>query len=85
MSATNRHGFAQAIVDYQAKWTGKRPNVQAITTADFPTPARRPANSELDSSLFARTFGYKARPWQERMRQAVSLLLGGGSQAGDVA
>ena len=73
--ATSWHGFAQAIVEYQAGWTGRRPSVEAIATADYPTPARRPANSELDSSLFARTFGYSAKPWPERMRQTVDLLL----------
>ena len=47
-----------------------------ITTAEYPTPARRPANSELDSSLFARTFGYTARPWEERTDEAVRTLVG---------
>ena len=78
---TTWHGFAEAIVDYQAQRTHKRTPVDAITTADYPTPARRPANSALDSGLFARTFGFRAKPWPERMREAIdSLFDTGGAQ-----
>lgn len=46
---TTWHGFAEAIFERAAPYWGKRPTVQAITTADFPTPAKRPAYSVLDS------------------------------------
>jgi dTDP-4-dehydrorhamnose reductase len=71
---TSWHGFAQVIVAAQAGATGRRPAVTAIATADYPTPARRPANSELDASLFARTFGYRAEAWQTRTREVVQTL-----------
>jgi dTDP-4-dehydrorhamnose reductase len=73
--ATTWHGFAEAIVDCQAKWTHRRPVVEAITTAEYVAPAPRPANSQLDSGLFARTFGYRAKPWQVRTREIVDILL----------
>jgi dTDP-4-dehydrorhamnose reductase len=73
--ATTWHKFARAIVAAQAPATGHRPKVSPIATADYPTPARRPANSELDSSLFASVFGYRARDWQTRARETVELLL----------
>jgi dTDP-4-dehydrorhamnose reductase len=73
--ATTWHGFASAIVEAQAQATGRRPKVSAIATADYPTPAQRPANSELDSSLFASVFGVRARPWQTRARETVEVLL----------
>jgi dTDP-4-dehydrorhamnose reductase len=73
--ATTWHKFASAIVEAQAQATGRRPKVSPIATADYPTPARRPANSELDSSLFASVFGYRARDWQTRARETVELLL----------
>ena len=73
--ATTWHGFASEIIAAQGRITGRRPTVTPIATSDFPTPARRPANSELDSSLFAKTFGYVARPWQERTAQTVAELL----------
>jgi dTDP-4-dehydrorhamnose reductase len=73
-SAT-RHEFACEIVSAQARFTGRMPKVAAITTAEFPTAARRPANSCLDSRRFASIFGIEARPWPERTREAVAALL----------
>ena len=72
--ATTWHGLAVAVVAAQAEFTGKRPRVEAIGTKDYPTLARRPANSELDSSLFVATFGYQAKPWQERVGEVVKVL-----------
>ena len=72
---TSWHGFAEAIVAAQAAATGKHSPVDAITTAEYPTPARRPANSQLDSRKFADVFGYRAAPWQDRTRQVVEALV----------
>ncbi len=72
---TSWHGFADEIVAAQASMTGRRPPVIAIATADYPTPARRPANSELASDLFAARFGYRAAPWQTRAQETVATLL----------
>lgn len=74
---TSWHGFAEAIVAAQAPLTGKAPPVDLITTAEFPTPARRPANSELSSDRFAQAFGYRAAPWQQRTRETVEVLHAG--------
>jgi dTDP-4-dehydrorhamnose reductase len=73
--ATTWHEFAGAIVAAQADATGRRPPVIAIASADYPTPARRPANSVLDSSLFARVFGIRAQDWRTRTEQTVVALL----------
>jgi dTDP-4-dehydrorhamnose reductase len=72
---TSRHGFAAAIVTAAAPAIGRRPKVTAVTTAEYPTPARRPANSCLDSGLFARAFGLSACPWQEEMQRVVEIVL----------
>ncbi len=72
---TTWHGFATRIVAEQAAMTGKQPPVIAIATADYPTPAKRPANSALDSSRFARAFGFRARAWEDETRRIVSALL----------
>ena len=62
---TTWHGFAVAIITAQAPLTGWAPKVTAITTADYPTPAARPANSVLDCSRFERIFGFRAKPWAD--------------------
>lgn len=74
--ATTWHGFASAIVAASAPFTGKAPKVLPITTADYPTPAKRPRNSELASDLFERTFGVRAAPWAERVHQVVADVQG---------
>src|SRR5207253_9069590 len=71
---TTWHGFASRIVAAQAPITGAKPRVTAITSAEFPTPARRPANSELDCSLFVRTFGFGGRPWTEEADAITAVL-----------
>jgi dTDP-4-dehydrorhamnose reductase len=73
--ATSWHGFAEMIVAAQAKTTGRAPPVEAIATADYPAPARRPANSELESSRFAAKFGYRAQTWQARTAETIACLL----------
>lgn len=72
---TSWYGFAQAVIAAQAPRTGRRPPVDAIATTDYPTPARRPANSVLDSDRFAETFGYRAERWTDRVQQVVDVLL----------
>ena len=72
--STTWHGFAEAIVAAQASLTGKHPPVAAIATADYPTPAKRPENSELNSDRFAMTFGYRAESWQVRVGEIVETL-----------
>lgn len=72
---TTWHGFAQAIIAEQAAYTGRRPLVTAIATSDYPTPARRPTNSLLDTSLFERTFGVAPRSWRDDLREVVRQIV----------
>lgn len=73
---TTWHGFAQAIVDEQARFTEKRPRVVPIATHEYPTPAKRPANSILATQAFRQAFGVQPRSWRDGLREAVSELLG---------
>ncbi|MFG1391366.1 dTDP-4-dehydrorhamnose reductase [Xanthobacter agilis] len=73
--ATTWHGFAAEIVRVAGPRLGRTPEVAPITTADYPTPAKRPANSQLASDLFHRTFGVRAAPWQTRVAEVVETLL----------
>lgn len=74
---TTWHGFAQRIIELAAPVTGKRPQVSAISTAEYPSPARRPANSCLDCSKMTATFGITARPWPAALAEVVGELLAG--------
>ena len=69
------HEFAIEIVAAQSRWTGRHPVVTAIPTSDYPTPAKRPANSRLDSGRFAATFGVRALPWRSRIPPVVEAVL----------
>jgi dTDP-4-dehydrorhamnose reductase len=73
--ATTWHGFASEIVDAQAVIANRHPVVVPISTAEYPTAAQRPANSELDSSRFTSTFGIEAKNWRERTWQVTTALL----------
>ncbi len=76
---TSWHGFASAIFE-QARRTGmlaRMPRVLPITTAEYPTPARRPAYSCLDSALLQRTFDIELPEWQ----QGLEGVLGAASEA----
>ncbi|MCX9145749.1 dTDP-4-dehydrorhamnose reductase [Erythrobacter sp. WG] len=68
--AISWHDFAVAIAE-EAHALGlvKRvPVINPLTTADYPTPARRPAFSLLDCSKTRATLGDRAVPWRENLR-----------------
>lgn len=58
---TTWHGFAQAIVDGMDR--PRCTTVEPISTAEYPTPARRPAYSVLCPEKFERTFGVTLPDW----------------------
>jgi dTDP-4-dehydrorhamnose reductase len=67
-------GFAAAVMEEAESLGLPSAAVRPIRTADWPTPARRPANSVLDSGLFARTFSFVMPAWQSSLRQVVRRL-----------
>jgi len=71
---TTWHGFAEAIFEIAAAALGRRPVVQAITTAEYPTPAQRPANSVLDCTRFRQAFGIDPPPWQASLGTVLQEL-----------
>jgi len=62
--ATTWYDFTRAIVGDVA-----RPRVVPITTADYPTPARRPAYAVLSTARFERTFGFALPPWRQSLAE----------------
>ncbi|HEY3799708.1 MAG TPA: dTDP-4-dehydrorhamnose reductase [Caulobacteraceae bacterium] len=71
----SRHAFAQAIFAMGAARGGPRPEVAAIKTPDYPLPARRPADTRLDTSKLTRTYGIVPRPWEDAVAEIVAALL----------
>ena len=49
--------------------------INAITTAEYPTPARRPANSRMSNRRFAETFALRLPPWQDGVRHVLNQLF----------
>jgi dTDP-4-dehydrorhamnose reductase len=72
---TTWHGFAKAIFEEAAALRQTPPVVNAITTADWPTPARRPADSRLDCTKMARVFGVTLPDWRTSLGPIVKQLL----------
>jgi dTDP-4-dehydrorhamnose reductase len=71
---TSWHGLAAAIFASLARRGRRVPELQAITTAEYPTPARRPKNSCLDSSKAERTFGVRLPCWQSSLEVCLDQL-----------
>ena len=68
---TTWHGFAEAIV---AGSRGPKPPVHAIVTAEYPTPARRPANSVLDCGRIGQAYGIAQPSWRAALAQVLTEL-----------
>ncbi len=69
------HDFAQRIVEHQrSRETIACQRLIPITTADYPTPAQRPAYSVLDCSKLERTFGLQLPDWREALGQVQEAL-----------
>ena len=72
------HGFATMIFAEAEKFGRRAPRVHAITTAEFPTAAPRPAYSVLSSAKLERVFGIKPRPLHASLNATLERLLGQG-------
>lgn len=64
------HEFASAIMSA----AGFEVDVEAITTADYPTPAPRPANSRLDSSAIAAATGVRLPGWRASLPGVIEQI-----------
>ena len=73
---TSWHGFASAIMReaVAAGLLARAPSVLPIGTADYPTPARRPAYSVLDTARLQRDFGLRPPGWETGLRATLREL-----------
>ncbi len=69
-------GFAAEIFRQSAARGGPSADVVPITTADYPMPARRPANSVLSHDAIRAAYGIVPRPWQAALGDILDDLLG---------
>ncbi|WP_407276349.1 dTDP-4-dehydrorhamnose reductase [Halothiobacillus sp. DCM-1] len=76
--STSWHGYAQFVLERaQARGMPLRcapEHVQAITTADYPLPAPRPANSRLDCTKLQTTFDLHLPPWPTQVQRLIDEL-----------
>ena len=71
---TSWHGYAEAIFA-EAQAIGlleKSPKVNRITTAEYPLPASRPANSRLDCTRFTADFGLALPDWRTGLADCLA-------------
>ncbi|HEU5340054.1 dTDP-4-dehydrorhamnose reductase [Edaphobacter sp.] len=73
---TTWHGFAGEAVRLAQKHepSTRFAAIEAITTAEYPTPAKRPANSRMDSGKLAERFGWRMMEWRESLRKVMAEL-----------
>ena len=79
---TNWCDYARFVVS-EALATGKPlklspDSIHAITSSEYPTPAKRPANSRMDTSKLRSTFDLELPNWQSGVRHILKQILGEG-------
>ncbi len=67
--------FAEAIFEASAAAGGPTARVRAITTAEYPTPARRPGDSRLDSRRLEALLGEPFPLWRDSLQAAAPELV----------
>jgi dTDP-4-dehydrorhamnose reductase len=72
---TNWAGLARHVLATSRTCGGPHASVRDITTADYPTKARRPANSCLSTAKFHATFGWLAPQWRPSFSDIVEQLV----------
>jgi dTDP-4-dehydrorhamnose reductase len=72
--ATSWHGFASAVFDEAAPFGHPVPQVDAITTADWPTPVRRPPDSRLCCDKLEAVFGLRLPDWRTSLARTVEEI-----------
>lgn len=76
---TSWHAYAQFVIAEAIKagkaMTVSPEMVNPITTLDYPVPAKRPANSRLDTTLFQNTFDLRLPDWKHGVSHVLQQIL----------
>ena len=73
--ATTWFGLAVATFEEAGRHGADVPEVAPIATADWPTPAKRPANSRLDCTRLHEVFGVRLPPWRDSLTRTVETIF----------
>ena len=73
--STTWHGFAAEIFGLAQRHGLRPPRLLPIPTRDYPTAARRPLHSVLDTSLTQSRFEVSLRPWQEALADCLNGMF----------
>jgi len=72
---TNWFDFAREVFKHSARYGGPSAKAHPISTADYPTPAKRPANSRLNCSALKDRFAVALPDWRMGVEPCVGRLL----------
>lgn len=77
---TSWHGYARHVIDF-ARAAGQPIQVATdaiapVPTSAFPTPAKRPGNSRMDTRKLQDAFGLRLPPWQAGVERMLTEVLG---------
>lgn len=71
---TTWHGFASAIMAGSRARGGPSCAVRPISSAEYPTPVRRPADSRLDSGRLEKAYGLRMPHWEEALDRCLDEI-----------
>lgn len=78
---TSWHGYARFVIGRAAELgmplKVMQDSIRAIATADFPVPAKRPANSRLDTDKLRKTFGIYLPAWEQHANRMLEEVIAG--------
>lgn len=78
-SQTSWHGYAKYVIEVAQKagviLKTTPDKVEPVPTSGFPTPARRPLNSRLDTAKLQAAFGLSLPPWQQGVARMLAETL----------
>lgn len=72
---TTWHGLAEKIIQHAKSYVALQiKQVTPITTAEWPTPTKRPPYSVLDCSRLISQFGIALKPWQDSLKDTIARI-----------
>jgi dTDP-4-dehydrorhamnose reductase len=73
--ATTWHGLALATFEEASRHGAKVPEVAPIATSEYPTPAKRPANSRLDCTRLNDVFAVRLPHWRGSLTRTIDTIF----------